>query len=71
MINRLGLEQKTAIGSYTLGQFAGFFRWVGNLIVEDRVVKSKAEADGMGSWHFVFADIKGILVGVFWVGDNT
>lgn len=28
--------------SYLIGQIAGFFRWVNNLIVEDREIESKA-----------------------------
>ncbi len=52
-------------GSYRLGQLAGLLGGVDNLVVEDREVKSEAEADGMCRLHLFLADVRGIAVGLF------
>lgn len=56
--------------TYSLSQLAGLIRWVDDLVVENREIQGKTKTDWVRGLHLFFADIKGILVGIFWVWND-
>ena len=54
-----------------LGQLAGLVGGVEDLVVEDGEVEGEAQPDGVGWLHLPFADLKGVLVGLLRVVNNS
>ena len=54
-----------------LGQLAGLVGGVEDLVVEDGEVEGEAQPDGVGGLHLTFADLKGVLVGLLRVVNNS
>ena len=54
-----------------LGKLAGLVGGVEDLVVEDGEVEGETQSDGVGWLHLTFADLKGVLVGLLRVVNNS
>ena len=54
-----------------LGKLAGLVGGVEDLVVEDGEVEGETQSDGVGGLHLPFADLKGVLVGLLRVVNNS
>ena len=54
-----------------LGKLAGLVGGVEDLVVEDGEVERQSQPDGVSWLHLPFADLKGVLVGLLRVVNNS
>ena len=54
-----------------LGQLAGLVGGIEDLVVEDGEVEGETQSDGVGGLHLPFADLKGVLVCLLRVVNNS